>query len=68
MTNPSEHRARNLSSSSRRSSVENANLMGSDEHWKKNIQCVLRAIGAFEPPIVEEVAAALYKSFMYEDC
>jgi hypothetical protein len=41
--------------------------MASDEHWKKHIQCVLRAIGAFEPPIVEEVAAALYKRFMYED-
>jgi hypothetical protein len=34
---------------------------------KENIQYVLRAIGAFKPSIVEEVAAALYKSYMYED-
>ena len=34
---------------------------------KENIQYVLRAIGAFEPSIIEEVAAALYKGYMYED-
>lgn len=34
---------------------------------KRNMQYVLQAIGAFEPPVLERIAESLYETYVYED-